>query len=65
LAARLRERFDVDPAVVDDRVRLERPRAHEFVPVVVEAFPGEVESVSVSRPTLDDAFVHHTGHRLE
>jgi ABC-2 type transport system ATP-binding protein len=64
LAARVRERFGVPVSVVGARVRLERPRGHEFVPAVIEAFPREIDGVSVSRPTLDDVFVHHTGHLL-
>lgn len=61
LATGLRDRFGVVARVVDGRLRVERPRAHEFVPVVVEAFPGEVQTIAVGRPTLDDVFVHHTG----
>ena len=64
LAARVRDRFGAPASVVGDRVRLERPRGHEFVPAVIEAFPGEIDGISVSRPTLDDVFVHHTGHLL-
>jgi ABC-2 type transport system ATP-binding protein len=64
LAPRVRDRFGGPVAVVGGRLRLERPRGHEFVPAVIEAFPGEIDGISVSRPTLDDAFVHHTGHLL-
>jgi ABC-2 type transport system ATP-binding protein len=45
-------------------LRLEIPRGHEFVRELVEAFPGEVQSVTFGRPTLEDAFVHLTGERL-
>jgi ABC-2 type transport system ATP-binding protein len=31
---------------------------------VVEAFPGEVRSVTFGRPTLEDVFVHVTGRRF-
>jgi len=31
---------------------------------VMEAFPGEVRSISVSRPTLEDVFIKRTGHRF-
>jgi ABC-2 type transport system ATP-binding protein len=64
VAEALSARFQVGAEVVEGRVRLERPRAHEFIPVVIEAFPGEVDSVTFSRPTLEDVFVHHTGRRL-
>lgn len=65
LAARLGARFGVRVDVVDGRLRLERPRGHEFLTDIIETFPGEVDAVTVSRPTLDDVFVHHTGHRLD
>jgi ABC-2 type transport system ATP-binding protein len=31
---------------------------------VVEAFPGEIQSLSMSKPTLEDVFIHRTGHRF-
>ena len=31
---------------------------------VVEAFPGAIESVSVSKPSLEDVFIQRTGHRF-
>ena len=34
------------------------------VPDVVEAFPGKIQSLSVSKPTLEDVFIHRTGHRF-
>lgn len=64
LARKVNERFGVAAEVVDDVVRIERERGHEFVPVLIEAFPGEVDTVTVGKPTLEDVFVHYTGHRL-
>jgi len=64
LAHRLRERFAVEAAVISGKVRLERENGHRFVTEVVEAFPGEIDSVSVSKPTLEDVFIHRTGHRF-
>jgi ABC-2 type transport system ATP-binding protein len=54
-------RFEVHADVVDGRVRLELPHGHEFVTDVIEAFPGRIQAVTFSRPTLEDVFVHHTG----
>ena len=31
---------------------------------VVEAFPGEIDAISISKPTLEDVFIHRTGHRF-
>jgi ABC-2 type transport system ATP-binding protein len=61
---KLVKRFDCEPALVDGSLRVERPRGHEFVREVVEAFPGEVQSVTFGRPTLEDVFIHQTGHRF-
>jgi ABC-2 type transport system ATP-binding protein len=64
LADRIRIKFQVDATVMNERVRLEIENGHHFVPEVVEAFPGEIESLSVSKPTLEDVFIHRTGHRF-
>ena len=31
---------------------------------LVETFPGQIESVTFRKPTLEDVFVHHTGHQF-
>ena len=61
LGEKIRARFGLEPQLVDDRLRLERERGHELVREIVEAFPGEVRSVTFGRPTLEDVFVHFTG----
>ena len=50
--------------MLQGKVRLEREKGHRFITDVVEAFPGEIEAVSVSKPTLEDVFIHRTGHRF-
>ena len=50
--------------MLDKHVRIEIENGHRFVPDVVEAFPGEIQSLSVSKPTLEDVFIHRTGHRF-
>lgn len=64
LAERIRQRFGVEATVVDGSVRIEREHGHRFLTDVVEAFPGEIDSVSVSKPTLEDVFISRTGHRF-
>lgn len=64
LADRIRGRFHLEASVMDSHVRLEIEHGHRFVPDVVEAFPGEIQSLSVSKPTLEDVFIHRTGHRF-
>jgi ABC-2 type transport system ATP-binding protein len=64
LAERIRARFHVDTTVLDNQVRIERQGAHRFVTEVVEAFPGEIEALSVSKPALEDVFIRRTGHKF-
>ncbi len=64
LQRRIRERFRCEPKLVDGKLRIELPRAHEFARDVVEAFPAEVRAVTFGKPTLEDVFVHLTGHRF-
>ncbi len=64
LAKKISERFAVEATVIGGKVRLEREQGHRFVTEVVEAFPGDIESISVSKPTLEDVFIHRTGHRF-
>jgi ABC-2 type transport system ATP-binding protein len=65
LRDQIEKRFGVKAGVVERTVRIERQRGHEFVPELVEAFPGEIDSVSVGKPTIEDVFIHLTGHRFE
>jgi ABC-2 type transport system ATP-binding protein len=64
LAERIRARFHLDAQVLQGQVRIERENGHRFITDVVEAFPGEIEAISVSKPTLEDVFIHRTGHRF-
>ena len=64
LALRISERFHVDAQVLQGKVRFERENGHRFIPDLVEAFPDEIEAISVSKPTLEDVFIRRTGHRF-
>ena len=64
LAERISTRFHVQASVLGNKVRIELEQGHRFITGVVEAFPGEIQSVSVSKPTLEDVFIHRTGHRF-
>ncbi|HEX8817453.1 MAG TPA: ABC transporter ATP-binding protein [Terriglobales bacterium] len=64
LAARMRVRFHAEAQILNHQLRLEREYGHHFITDVVEAFPGEIDAISVSKPTLEDVFIHRTGHRF-
>jgi len=62
LSARIRERFGVEATVLDGTVRIEREQGHELIPRLAEAFPGEIDAVTIRKPTLEDVFIRRTGH---
>lgn len=64
LARKVESRFGVAAQVLAGKVRIERENGHRFITDIVEAFPGEIDAVSVSKPTLEDVFIHRTGHRF-
>jgi ABC-2 type transport system ATP-binding protein len=64
LQRNIEERFGHGAFVVDGTVRVERPRGHEFVRDVVDAFPADISFVTYGKPTLEDVFIHLTGHRF-
>jgi ABC-2 type transport system ATP-binding protein len=64
LAVKIRERFDCPAEVVAGNVRLERANGHEWITRLVEAFPGQIDSITLGKPSLEDVFIDRTGHRF-
>jgi ABC-2 type transport system ATP-binding protein len=64
LADHIRARFRVEITVLGNQIRIERKEGHRFVPDLVEAFPGEIQAISVSKPALEDVFIRRTGHKF-
>jgi ABC-2 type transport system ATP-binding protein len=64
LAERIRGHFNLDAQVLAGQVRLEQENGHRFITEVFQAFPGEIQAVSVSKPSLEDVFIHRTGHKF-
>lgn len=64
LAQEIHQKFQVATRVVDGALRIERERGHEFIPQLVSAFPGQIRSVTLGKPTLEDVFIKLTGHRF-
>jgi ABC-2 type transport system ATP-binding protein len=57
-------KFAIKPVVLNGRVRVEKESGHRFVSQIVEAFSDMIESVTLSKPTLEDVFIARTGHRF-
>jgi ABC-2 type transport system ATP-binding protein len=64
LQRKMLQRLKLKSQIVDGTIRIERPRAHEIVREVMDGFSEEIESISLGKPTLEDVFVHLTGHRF-
>lgn len=64
LGEAVRQRFGGEPQVLGDTIRIERERGHEFITSLVEEFPGQIDSITVAKPTLEDVFIHSTGHQF-
>ena len=54
----------VEASVVDHELRVERPDGRRLLGRWVESHAALIESATVGRPTLEDAFVHLTGRRF-
>jgi ABC-2 type transport system ATP-binding protein len=63
LAREIRGRFGVEPERVDGELRLSRERAHALAAEIAEAFPALVDSLTVSKPSLEDVFLAKTRER--
>lgn len=64
LAKLIRSRLQCEAVVVAGSVRLEQPEGHRWVSRLVEAFPDQIESLTLGKPTLEDVFIDRTGHRF-
>lgn len=64
LAAEISSHFSVEPRLVGRQLRIDVPRGHEFLSLLVEKFGSQISTVALGKPTLEDVFVERTGHRF-
>jgi ABC-2 type transport system ATP-binding protein len=62
--AALEERFGIEGAVAEGAVTFHVESGEAFVPRLFEELDVAITSVAVSRPTLDDVFMRHTGSTI-
>ena len=48
--------------MIDSRIRVEHSGGTELLKKIVEAFSDDIDSVTLAKPTLEDVFIHWTGH---
>lgn len=61
----VRERFGLGAMVVDGAVRVTCEDGQRVMMDLLRAFGGQIASITLSRPTLEDVFIAKTGHRLQ
>ncbi len=54
----------LDASRRDSEVRVEVDDGARYIPRLVRGFPGEIDSASLRRPTLDDVFLKLTGRTI-
>lgn len=60
----IEEKFQVEVKLVDQELRIQKKEGAKFIPSLVEAFPHQIDSVTLGKPTLEDLFVLKTGHHF-
>ncbi|NJD27928.1 MAG: ATP-binding cassette domain-containing protein [Chloroflexi bacterium] len=62
--AAVKERYGVDPTLLDGTIRFHVDAGDAFLPEFVRTFPQPIETISLARPSLDDVFLTLTGHEI-
>jgi len=65
LCTAVKKRLDISVSVLSGAIRIECQNGHEWIPRLIESFPGQIDEISLSRPTLEDVFIHVTGTRFD
>ena len=52
------------PKLAGGRIHLEKRNGAAFIAALTDAFPGRFDSITVGQPTLEDVFLHLTGHTM-
>lgn len=64
LSNAIEDKFDVSTTITEDFIHIESTRANEFIKDIMVAFPDDILSVRLSKPTLEDVFIKLTGNKF-
>lgn len=64
LIGRISAKYSGEPKMVNGKIRMEIEHGHEFIPKLVESFPGLVSEIKLAKPTLEDVFIVRTGREF-
>lgn len=64
LSQNLRERFQIEPLILEDEIHIEHAKASELMVAIAQAFGEQIQSMTYRKASLEDVFLHATGHRF-
>ena len=64
ISAKLRDAFSLTPKIMDEAVTVQVPDGETFIPRFLRAYEGDIHSIGLSRPTLEDVFLNLTGRHI-
>jgi ABC-2 type transport system ATP-binding protein len=60
----IQQKLNLTATVVDGVMRIERENGSELIPTLARTISGRIESMTISKPTLEDVFIRRTGHKF-
>lgn len=64
LISALDAQFNLAASEIDSGVRLEVRNGHQWIPRLIDALPGQIDEITLGKPTLEDVFIAKTGQRF-
>lgn len=64
LARQIEEKLKIKTSVLEGAVQLEHEKGAEFIARLAGLFSSEMDAITVRKPTLEDVFIHETGHQF-
>lgn len=64
LARRIESSLQLAPQRFDAQLRLEAPDGAKLVHTLTSQFAGDIRSITLGKPTLEDVFIRSTGHQF-
>ncbi|XUX00330.1 MAG: ATP-binding cassette domain-containing protein [Dehalogenimonas sp.] len=60
----IRRRYNIEALTKNDQVTFSVQGGETFLPEFVKSFSGQIQGISLRRPTLDDVFLKYTGREI-
>jgi ABC-2 type transport system ATP-binding protein len=65
LSSEIEKRLSLTPTVLDDALRIECGDGQAVVQRLYGELGDRIDAITLGKPTLEDVFVHHTGHGFQ